>query len=62
MDASDLFKAMRVYLRARKQELLESLVKCDDIEKNRGRVLEVDTTYDKLQEIMKTTGDDDDDS
>lgn len=62
MEASDLFVALRRYHRERRVELLNGLVSCTDIEKQRGRLLELDTSYAKLQEIFKTTGEDDDQS
>jgi hypothetical protein len=59
MDAHDLFGALRDYHRKRRAELLEGLVGCEDIQKQRGRILELDVSYDALLRVMKTTGDDD---
>jgi hypothetical protein len=63
MDGQRLYSRLRKALRKRRQELLEGLVGCEDIQKQRGRVLELDVTYAELDKIMKdtTTGDDDDD-
>lgn len=63
MDGQLLYSRLRKYLRKRKQQMLEQLVSCEDIQKQRGRVLELDVTYEELDKIMKdtTTGDDDDD-
>lgn len=62
MDGQRLYSRLRKALRKRRQELLEGLVSCEDIQKQRGRVLELDVTYAELDKIMKdtTTGDDDD--
>lgn len=61
MDASELFSALRAYHRKRRVELLDQLVSCEDVQKQRGRILELDTSYARLQEIFKTTGDEHDD-
>ena len=59
MDGADFFVKIRKYQRERRAELLNGLVSCTDIEKQRGRIIELDTTYKKIQEIFNTTGDDD---
>lgn len=61
MEGSELFLALRKYHRTRRAELLEGLLNCTDIEKQRGRVRELDESYKKLEEIYKTTGDAHDD-
>lgn len=61
MDAADLFSAWRDYYRKRRLELLEGLLGCTDIEKQRGRVRELDDNNKRMDELMKATGDSNDD-
>lgn len=60
MDGHELNIAWREYYRKRRMELLEGLRKCSDIERQRGKLDELDTTAAKIKELMNTTGDDDD--
>lgn len=62
MDSDDALRALRKYLKAERISHAESLLTTPNVERARGRVLQLDDALKKLTELLHSTEGESDDS